>query len=102
MKTKVVLVGLSLLMFIFCSASISQAAKLPIHNTPSLPPANEHPWQDSGSPPVDGDPILPDLLHPTFIMIRPVSVMIFWPAKAEPMPKGNQWVGNEPNGNASR
>lgn len=48
MRIKAVLTVLSLLLFIFCSVSLSQAAVDPRYSL--LPPVNEHPWQHDGSP----------------------------------------------------
>jgi hypothetical protein len=54
MMIKIVLAGLGLLMFIFCSINLSQAAmdtRVTIHN-PAYPISapNEHPWQYDDSP----------------------------------------------------
>jgi len=50
MKIKAVLVGLGLLMFIFCSVSLSQAEIHPRRKMNFMAPPNEHPWQHDDSP----------------------------------------------------
>ena len=50
MRIRAVIAGLALLIFILCSAGLSQAAKSPQHNIHDNPPADEHPWQHGGSP----------------------------------------------------
>jgi hypothetical protein len=70
MRTKAVLTVLSLLLFIFCSASLSQAAVDPRYSL--LPPVNEHPWQHDGSPD-PGDTSGPSP-SPSVIWPMPVTV----------------------------
>lgn len=56
MRIRAVIAGLALLVFILCSAGLSQAAKSPLHNIHNNPPADEHPWQHGGSPDPEDDP----------------------------------------------
>lgn len=106
MKTRAVFVGLSLLMFIFYSVGLTRAAVGPKHNynIHFFPPPNEHPWQDSGSPPFDDDDniIGPNAFSSPFIVIGPVEIIIIRPFGAEPMPNENQRVSHQPNGEVPR
>jgi|GEM_PF-1417690 len=91
MKIKAVLVGLGVLMFIFCSVSLSQAEIDPRHKMNFMAPPNEHPWQESGSPPSD-DSIGPDEDSPILIVIGPVKFIMIRPSHAELVPNGNRRV----------
>lgn len=48
MKIRAVLIVLALLVFVFCTGTLSHAAMSPKYSL--LPPVNEHPWQHDGSP----------------------------------------------------
>jgi hypothetical protein len=48
MKNKVVLMALGVLLFVFCTTILSQAAVSPRYQI--QPPVNDHPWQHDGSP----------------------------------------------------
>jgi hypothetical protein len=79
MKIRAVIAGLAILMMVFCSIVPSQAAKSNRYNSNFMPPADEHPWQESGAP-FDDDEMLP-LSAPTLVfMIWPTSVLIIRPA----------------------
>jgi len=101
MKPKAVLVGLSLLMFIFCTVSLSQAALSPNHNLHFLDTPNEHPWQDSGSPSFD-DIIRPNAVSPVFIVIGPVKLIIIKPSPVRLMPNRTNRVIDWSNGKTPR
>ncbi len=77
MKTRVVLI-LFLLMFVFCTASLSRAAWDHRYNIHFLSPPCEHPWQESGSPNFD-DTIRPNTASQIFIEIGPVKLIIIRP-----------------------
>ena len=101
MKIRAVLVGLSLLMFIFCSVGLSQAAVSTKYST-HFPPVNEHPWQESGSPP-SGDTMCPNASSPIFIIgIGPVKLIIIRPFKGKSVSNENQLVDDWSNGKAPR
>ena len=72
MKVKIVLVGLGLLMFIFCSVGLSQAAMSPKNNVRFLTYPSEHPWQHDDSP---GPPDSSDSGAPRMVIL-PVSSTI--------------------------
>ncbi|MCK4404470.1 MAG: hypothetical protein KAW02_05200 [candidate division Zixibacteria bacterium] len=98
MRIRGVLVVLGLLMFIFCSVGVSQAAIDNKYNFRFLAPPNEHPWQDSGSPPFE-DTILPQTVSQVFIVIGPVKLIIIKPSRAGTVPnEKDDW----PNGRVPR
>ena len=68
MKTKIVLVGMGFLMFIFCSINLSQAAMDIRENIHYLSAPNEHPWQHDDSP------------RPPESLDRPLSFVVILPA----------------------
>jgi hypothetical protein len=74
MNLKTVVLGLGFLMFIFCSVQSSQGALKVEYNVHFLSPPNEHPWQDSGSPPV-GDTVRVDNVSYFHIVIGPAKVI---------------------------
>jgi hypothetical protein len=75
MKTRAVIAGLAILMVVFCLAAPSQATKSNRHNINFMPPADEHPWQESGAP-FDDDEILPLSAPPLVFVIWPTNVVI--------------------------
>ncbi len=75
MKIRAVIAGLVILMVVFCLVAPSHAAKSNRHNINFLPPADEHPWQESGAP-FDNDEIL-SLSAPTLLfVIWPTNLVI--------------------------
>lgn len=101
MKPKAVLVGLSLLMFIFCTVSLSQAALDRRYTDYFLTPPAEHPWQESGSPPAN-DTIHPEAYSPFFIVIGPVKLIIIKPSPVRLMPNRTNRVIDWSNGKTPR
>lgn len=71
MKVRAVIAGLAILMMVLCSVVPSHAAKSTRHNFNFMPPADEHPWQESGAP-FDDDEMLP--------LSAPTLVFVIWPA----------------------
>ncbi len=71
MKVKAVIVGLGVLMFIFCSVSLSLAEIHPKYKMRFMSPPKEHPWQHDDSP-SKGDSSDHDLLQ----VILPISPTI--------------------------
>ena len=92
MKNKIVLTGLGLLVFIFCTVDFSRAAMDSRCNINYLSTPNEHPWQH------DDSPRLPDGLNRTlsFAVILPAcptikAILIFHTLGVPPVPaKGLQ------------
>jgi hypothetical protein len=103
MNIKTVLVGLSLLVFIFCSAQSSNATidERRSNNIYFLTAPSEHPWQDSGSPFIDND-IRQEIVSHIVVINGPLKIFVFIPtSKIKPsksiiqMP--DQWsVGKTP------
>jgi hypothetical protein len=75
MKVKAVIAGLAILMVVFCVVAPGQAAKSTQHNFNFMPPADEHPWQESGAPIVD-DEVLPVSAPTLIFVIGPNHVLI--------------------------
>ena len=92
--------GLGLIVFIFCSVDLSQAALDARYDNHILGPVNEHPWQESGSPP-SGDTIRLHVVSPVFIVIGPIKLIIIKPSRVESVLNGNRQLVDLPRGKAS-
>jgi hypothetical protein len=78
MRFKTAMAVLGVLVFIFCTVQSSQGALSTTNNIHFMAPPNEHPWQDSGSPPVQ-DTIKVKMVCPIPVVIGPLEIMIIKP-----------------------
>ena len=104
MNIKTVLFGLSLLVFVFCSAQSSYAAVDEKHsnNIYFLVPPSEHPWQDSGSPPI-GDEIRQEIASHFMVINGPWKIFMLIPSsKIKPGKSNTQMPDNWSDGKTPR
>jgi hypothetical protein len=104
MNIKTILVGLSLLVLIFCSAQSSYAAVDEKHCNYIylLAPPSEHPWQDSGSPPI-GDDIRQEIASHFMVINGPWKIFMFMPSSKIKLSKSNtQMADNWSDGKTPR
>jgi hypothetical protein len=104
MNIKTVLIGLSLVVLIFSSTQSSYAALDEKHsnNIYFLAPPSEHPWQDSGIPPIVVD-IRQEIASHFMVINGPWKIFMFVPSsKIKPSISKTQMPGNWSGGKTPR
>jgi hypothetical protein len=73
MKVKAILLGIILIVFLFCLVNSSQALSDPFWENRN---AGEHPWQESDFPPPDDDIVTPENSSAIWIIDVPTKIIL--------------------------